>query len=44
MSIRSLVATAIKQAACPFGTLIQVFTLGDHEFMRLAGSNAQAIQ
>jgi transposase len=38
MNIRSIVATAIKQAACPLETLVQVFTPGNQEFMRLAAS------
>jgi hypothetical protein len=38
MNIRSIVATAIKQAACPLETLVQVFTPGNQEFIRLAAS------
>lgn len=36
MQIRSLISTAVKQAACPLQTLVQVFTDGNSEFMRLA--------
>ena len=39
MNIRSLVSTAIKQAACPLETLVQVFSPSNFEFMRLAGSS-----
>lgn len=36
MQIRSLISTAGKQAACPLQTLVQVFTYGNSEFMKLA--------
>lgn len=36
MRIRSLISTAVKQSLCPLKTLIQVFTPGNTEFIRLA--------
>lgn len=36
MLIRSLVSTAIKQAFCPMQILMNVFTLGNKEYLKLA--------
>jgi transposase len=35
MRIRSLIATAIKQDACPLQTLEMVFTKGNYNYMKL---------